>query len=345
MGRARDRASADLNGQEFILDADADTSISADTDDQIDIKIAGADDFQFTANTFTAQSGSTIAAQALTATTITTSSTIDVNGNELILDADADTSITADTDDQVDIKVGGTDTVVIKPDEMILQGPHPSFTLTDSDDTNGGGIFYSNGSLSVSADTGNTGATGIISFQIDGNEDVKIDGGGDLTINDGNLVIGTSGHGIDFSATSNGTGVSNQSEILTDYEKGNFTATLTGTSGSAGSVAGNTGTWTYVKVGNMVHINGSVAITNVGSYSGTVQITGLPFTQGANHGMGLGVTFHNFNSRNDASANIKPKVNAGTAILAFTKPDTTPLNYSEIGTGYIGVGGVYPDFG
>ena len=42
MGRARDRASADLNGQEFILDADADTSISADTDDQIDIKIAGA---------------------------------------------------------------------------------------------------------------------------------------------------------------------------------------------------------------------------------------------------------------------------------------------------------------
>ena len=30
-------------------------------------------DFQFTANTFTAQSGSTIAAQALTATTVVTS--------------------------------------------------------------------------------------------------------------------------------------------------------------------------------------------------------------------------------------------------------------------------------
>ena len=63
----------DLNGVELVLDADADTSITADTDDQIDIKIAGADDFQFTANTFTAQSGSTIAAQALTATTITAS--------------------------------------------------------------------------------------------------------------------------------------------------------------------------------------------------------------------------------------------------------------------------------
>ena len=97
------------NGKEMTLDADADTSITADTDDQIDIKIGGADDFQFTANTFTAQSGSTIAAQALTATTITTSSTVDINGNELILDADGDTSITADTDDQIDIKIAGAD--------------------------------------------------------------------------------------------------------------------------------------------------------------------------------------------------------------------------------------------
>ena len=66
----------DMNGLELVLDADADTTITADTDDQIDIKIAGADDFQFTANTFTAQSGSTIAAQALTATTGVFSSTI-----------------------------------------------------------------------------------------------------------------------------------------------------------------------------------------------------------------------------------------------------------------------------
>jgi len=101
----------DLNGSELQLDADGDTTITADTDDQIDIKIAGADDFQFTANTFTAQSGSTIAAQALTATTITPSSNIDMNGTELILDADADTSITADTDDRIDIKIANTDHV------------------------------------------------------------------------------------------------------------------------------------------------------------------------------------------------------------------------------------------
>ena len=50
----------DVNGQELILDADADTSITADTDDQIDIRISGADDFTFTANTFTAARGSGI---------------------------------------------------------------------------------------------------------------------------------------------------------------------------------------------------------------------------------------------------------------------------------------------
>ena len=83
----------DMNGVELILDADADTSITSDTDDQIDIKIAGADDFQFTANKFLVQTGSNI----------------DMNGTELILDADADTSITADTDDQIDIKIAGAD--------------------------------------------------------------------------------------------------------------------------------------------------------------------------------------------------------------------------------------------
>ena len=108
-------AKIDMNGTELILDADADTSITADTDDQIDIRIAGADDFQFTANTFTAQSGSTIAAQALTATTVTASAIVtanaklDLNGTELILDVDADTSITADTDDTIDVRIAGAD--------------------------------------------------------------------------------------------------------------------------------------------------------------------------------------------------------------------------------------------
>ena len=38
-------------------------------------------------------------------------SSVDMNGTELILDADGDTSITADTDDQIDIKIGGSDKI------------------------------------------------------------------------------------------------------------------------------------------------------------------------------------------------------------------------------------------
>jgi cytoskeletal protein CcmA (bactofilin family) len=38
----------------------------------------------------------------------------DLDGNELVLDADGDTSITADTDDQIDIKIAGTDQLTIK---------------------------------------------------------------------------------------------------------------------------------------------------------------------------------------------------------------------------------------
>ena len=49
--------------------------------------------------------------QALQATTGTFTGNVDINGNELILDADGDTSITADTDDQIDFKTAGSDTM------------------------------------------------------------------------------------------------------------------------------------------------------------------------------------------------------------------------------------------
>ena len=58
LGQAIVQNLLDINGAALILDADADTTITADTDDQIDIAIAGADDFQFTANKFSTLSGS-----------------------------------------------------------------------------------------------------------------------------------------------------------------------------------------------------------------------------------------------------------------------------------------------
>ena len=73
-------ASIDLKGTELILDADADTTITADTDDRIDIKIAGADDFKFTANNFNVLSGSTLTIDS--GATITNSGTANNFGTD-----------------------------------------------------------------------------------------------------------------------------------------------------------------------------------------------------------------------------------------------------------------------
>ena len=120
--------STDLNGSELVLDADGDTTLAADTDDTIDIKIAGADDFRFTANKFEASSGSSI----------------DMNGGEIILDADADTSITADTDDQIDIRIGGADDFKFTANSFnVLSGStltvDSGATITNSGTANGFG--------------------------------------------------------------------------------------------------------------------------------------------------------------------------------------------------------------
>jgi hypothetical protein len=383
MGRARDRASADLNGQEFILDADADTSISADTDDQIDIKIAGADDFQFTANTFTAQSGSTIAAQALTATTVTASGIIKTDDTT---DATSTTDGSLQTDGGLSVAKDAVigDDILLKSDSAAIQfGADSEITLTHSHDaglslrnasstgpvlnigttstsvSDGGfigGIMFDAGSSNsatariqaLASGTSEDGAD--ISFECRDSgasftEKFRIDGDGNIKVNEGNLIIGTSGKGIDFSATGDGSGGSSISELLDDYEEGTFTGTMFGSGGSAGSVAGNAQTFTYVKVGNMVMINGSPALSNVGSYSGDVRISGLPFANGANHSFGIQCTWHNFNSRNDASANIYPFGVAGNSYLQFSYADTNYVQWSAVGTGYYGIGGVYPVFG
>ena len=127
--------SLDLEGRELVLDADGDTTVTADTDDQIDIKIAGADDFQFTANTFTAQSGSTIAAQALTATTVTASG---------IVKTDDTTEATSTTDGSLQTDGGlsvakdavlGDDLKLLSDSAVLSFGADSDTTLTHTDGT------------------------------------------------------------------------------------------------------------------------------------------------------------------------------------------------------------------
>ena len=115
-------------------------------------------------------------------------------------------------------------------------------------------------------------------FQVNAATKAKIDTNGHLTISDGDLVIGTSGHGIDFSATSDGSGT-DTSELFDDYEEGTWTPNIRND--------GATATWTtqqgrYVKIGEQVTVwfNADGGSTpRSGGGSGALIMTGLPFTQ------------------------------------------------------------------
>lgn len=95
---------------------------------------------------------------------------------------------------------------------------------------------------------------------------------GNVTLSNGNLVIGTSGKGIDFSATP-GTGTS---ELLNDYEEGTWTPTqgagltVVGTFSSDGQ---------YTKIGRLVTVKGRlVGSTSVVAAAAGILCGGLPFS-------------------------------------------------------------------
>ena len=115
-------------------------------------------------------------------------------------------------------------------------------------------------------------------FKISGTERARITSGGDLQIANGNLVISTSGKGIDFSATSSGSGTMT-SELLSDYEEGTWTPVMD--SNTAGSGRVSTGSGAYTKIGRMVHAYCDVTLSTLGTGgSGRWVIKGFPFTMG-----------------------------------------------------------------
>lgn len=104
-----------------------------------------------------------------------------------------------------------------------------------------------------------------------GNQSVRY---GDQTIIDGNLVIGTLGKGIDFSADPSAPGMT--SELFDDYEEGTFTPTIIGTT-VAGVGTYNAQFGRYTKIGRLVSYQ---LYVDWSSHTGTgnMEIDGLPFT-------------------------------------------------------------------
>jgi hypothetical protein len=101
---------------------------------------------------------------------------------------------------------------------------------------------------------------------------------GDVTLSTGNLVIGTSGKGIDFSATP-GTGTS---ELLADYEEGTWTAVWTNLTGTPTNTTGY-----YTKIGRVVYFTYATGAGAISGTAGNVRFT-LPFTP-AQQGVGASI--------------------------------------------------------
>lgn len=140
-------AAIDMDGQELILDGDADSSITADTDDRIDFKMQGQDLVKFDGTTASAVNGLTVLASAtgsavqlkahgsdtnigmtmvpkgsgqfgVTATTILLDAvtSVDIDGSALILDADGDSSLRETSDDVLAMKLQNVDTFIFDGD-------------------------------------------------------------------------------------------------------------------------------------------------------------------------------------------------------------------------------------
>tara|TARA_R100000781_G_C4078174_1_gene126798 strand:+ start:172 stop:1347 length:1176 start_codon:yes stop_codon:yes gene_type:complete len=75
---------------------------------------------------------------------LSTTGTLDVNGGEIILDSDADTSLTSDTDDQIDFKIGGTDVATLTNSHLVLKGTTPKITIGDGGEEDTALIFDGN---------------------------------------------------------------------------------------------------------------------------------------------------------------------------------------------------------
>jgi len=156
-----------------------------------------------------------------------------------------------------------------------------------------------------------------------------------LEISDGDLVIGTSGHGIDFSANSNGPGTS-VSELFHTYEEGYWVPTWN----SNLTLESSYQNFQYTRVGRLVTVRGYVYPS---SWSGSTAIyLTLPFASlndadAANAGAG-GCMFKYLDG---CTGGLASYVGDNASAMYFYRCESGNSNYSALTTGNLQSGALW----
>ena len=152
------------------------------------------------------------------------------------------------------------------------------------------------------------------------------------TIIDGNIAF-ASGHGVDFSSTSDASGMT--SELISDYETGIWTPTYTSASAS---FSYNSQYGTYAKIGGFVHLQFYLHATASGTTSNTTTITGLPYAVANINSLaqsGSGIWF-------SGSTDITPIfTNGGSAITLWKNGAVAIATASNVSNNYLVGSGSY----
>jgi hypothetical protein len=148
----------------------------------------------------------------------------------------------------------------------------------------------------------------------------------------GTLSAGT---GITFPATQS---ASSNANTLDDYEEGTWTPVITDGTNNATMATGNGAT--YTKIGRSVTVNGCCFTSSLGSVTGVVKISGLPFTVAStNNFYGAGAVYvDQLNITAGQSVMVVPSASTTTMSLTINNSaagatNMTPTQWSSDGFG------------